>query len=318
MATIYYFAPTPDFPSGGVQVIYRHVELLNKAGIPAKVLHRANYLKKKYAYPWYSADVDIRYFYRYQRSPLSEDDILVIPEMELNKVSRFKHDRYVVFIQNCYYTFGESNSIETVKEFYQNAERTLVVSEDSANYVQLLDETLPIGRVYLSIDETLFTYTGEKKLQIAYMSRKCPEDIHQVVELARHHPALAKFSFVDIHQVPLQKVAKIMRESLIYLSTSSREGFGLPPAEAMACGCLVVGYHGQGGKEFMNPECSFPIEQGNVQGFVRKVVALGEVLSHDAAHFDAIRASAAQQIANRYHPSREKESLLEFWRQRMP
>jgi glycosyltransferase involved in cell wall biosynthesis len=169
--------------------------------------------------------------------------------------------------------------------------------------------------VYLSIDKTLFNDTGEKKLQIAHMSRKCPEDIHQVVELARQHPALAKFSFIDIQQLSLQEVAKIMRESLIFLSTSFREGFGLPPAEAMACGCLVVGYHGQGGKEFMNPECCFPIEQGDVQGFVRKVVELGEVLSHNATHFDALRASAAQQITGTYNPLKEKESLLAFWRQ---
>jgi hypothetical protein len=27
-------------------------------------------------------------------------------------------------------------------------------------------------------------------------------------------------------------------------------GFRFPPAEAMLCGCVVVGYHGKGGQEY--------------------------------------------------------------------
>jgi len=43
-------------------------------------------------------------------------------------------------------------------------------------------------------------------------------------------------------------VADILRSSRVFLSFSQREGFGLPPLEALACGCAVVGYHGFGGR----------------------------------------------------------------------
>ena len=52
-----------------------------------------------------------------------------------------------------------------------------------------------------------------------------------------------------------------MRLATIFLTFSNQEGFGLPPVEAMACGCLVVGYHGHGGKEFLKPEWSFRLSR---------------------------------------------------------
>jgi glycosyltransferase involved in cell wall biosynthesis len=38
-----------------------------------------------------------------------------------------------------------------------------------------------------------------------------------------------------------------------FLTLSPAEGFGLPPLEAMASGCCVVGFHGNGGLEYMRP-----------------------------------------------------------------
>jgi len=37
--TIYYGCPDKDYPVGGVRVIYRHVDLLNRNGFDAFVLH---------------------------------------------------------------------------------------------------------------------------------------------------------------------------------------------------------------------------------------------------------------------------------------
>ena len=37
--TVYFCLPDYDVPSGGFRVVYRHVDILNEAGIPAAVLH---------------------------------------------------------------------------------------------------------------------------------------------------------------------------------------------------------------------------------------------------------------------------------------
>ena len=42
-------------------------------------------------------------------------------------------------------------------------------------------------------------------------------------------------------------------QDLDILSCGHPEGFGLPLAEAIACGCLVVGYHGLAGRDFAIP-----------------------------------------------------------------
>ena len=38
--TVYFCAPDWNVPAGGIRVFYRHVDILNEAGIPAAVLHR--------------------------------------------------------------------------------------------------------------------------------------------------------------------------------------------------------------------------------------------------------------------------------------
>ena len=52
-----------------------------------------------------------------------------------------------------------------------------------------------------------------------------------------------------------EEVALALQEALLFLSCGHPEGFGLPLAEAIACGCLVVGYHGLAGRDFATPTC---------------------------------------------------------------
>ena len=48
--------------------------------------------------------------------------------------------------------------------------------------------------------------------------------------------------YIDFIEDPDDKqIADLYRESDIFLFTSRSEGFGLPPAEAMACKCALVG-----------------------------------------------------------------------------
>ena len=72
------------------------------------------------------------------------------------------------------------------------------------------------------------------------------------------------------------QVAERLRASRIYLAFTHQEGFGLPAAEAMACGNYVIGNHGQAGREFFDSAFSMPIETGNMLGFARAVEAAVE------------------------------------------
>ncbi len=82
---------------------------------------------------------------------------------------------------------------------------------------------------------------------------------------ARPHVPVAMFGtmergpeipgWIDYHRDPDQAflVDGIYNASSVYLGASVEEGWGLPPAEAMACGCAFVGTDIGGFREFARP-----------------------------------------------------------------
>ncbi len=61
-----------------------------------------------------------------------------------------------------------------------------------------------------------------------------------------------KWKIALIHKCNHEKVAKLLQKSTIFLSFGHPEGFGLPLAEAAACGCYLIGYSGLGGREIFS------------------------------------------------------------------
>jgi len=72
-----------------------------------------------------------------------------------------------------------------------------------------------------------------------------------------------------------QACAQIMAQSAVYAAFPFLESLGLMCLEAMASGCLVVGYTGQGGMEYATTHNGHWIEDGDHENFVK---ALGEGL----------------------------------------
>lgn len=100
----------------------------------------------------------------------------------------------------------------------------------------------------------------------------------------------------------------------IFLSLSSAEGFGLPPAEAMACGCVTIGYHGRCGLEFFRPEFSYPIELGDIKkDYARTVERVIREIDGGAAPFERMTHAAAAYVARHYSVSTETETILRCW-----
>jgi len=72
----------------------------------------------------------------------------------------------------------------------------------------------------------------------------------------------------------------------------------------MASGCVVVGFHGGGGREYFRPEVSFPIGNGEIIEFARTLeyilTSWGqnptlETLAHSAAEFARREYSQEQE-----------------------
>ncbi|MDR2056671.1 MAG: glycosyltransferase family 1 protein [Desulfovibrio sp.] len=95
------------------------------------------------------------------------------------------------------------------------------------------------------------------RIRIAFMPRKnkALADQIRLITLALLDAANIETEFVSVHNLGREEVADVLAACHIFLSTGFPEGFALPPAEAMACGCVPVGFSGLGGFEYMrNPE----------------------------------------------------------------
>jgi glycosyltransferase involved in cell wall biosynthesis len=141
-----------------------------------------------------------------------------------------------------------------------------------------------------------------------------PDEIQQLRHLLRAGGLLDRWELVPIQGRTDRQTAEIMRESAIFLSLSDREGFGLPPAEAMACGCYVVGYSGLGGREFFDEEYCVPVPEGDLGALVRALHGACDAYESNPQRLEALGRQASERVLERYAQERLRQDLLEFYR----
>jgi hypothetical protein len=303
---VFYCLADYDVPSGGVRVAYRHVDLLNRAGISAAVLHR----RPGFRCTWFDHKTEIAYS---RDTVIEPDDIVVVGELWVSLLERLSPGfRFVVFNQNAHLTWQRA-SPATVKKYSTSPDLGAIVTV-SDHGVRMLEQVSPRARVlrtHNSIDPLLF-YVGlePRDRTIVYMPRRGRREAEQVLGMLEARGVLEGWNVLAIHGLSERDVANELRRATVFLSFAYQEGFGLPAAEAMACGAYVVGFHGFGGEEFFRPEFSYPIPSGDVVAFAR---AVEEVLTSEdrepgwcAAH----GALAARFIADEYSRERESSDLI--------
>ncbi|NLY41238.1 MAG: glycosyltransferase family 4 protein [Desulfovibrionales bacterium] len=127
------------------------------------------------------------------------------------------------------------------------------VSHPVAWYLaQVLGQHPPIIRP--AIDDRLFfppTRKPDGPARIGFMPRKNKALAEQIQRIfTERNPALP-VQWLPVHGLSQAGVAEVLRSCHIFLSTGFPEGCPLPPLEAMACGCLCVGFTGFGGWDYM-------------------------------------------------------------------
>jgi len=314
LGKIYVFCLDWESPSGGIKHLYRHVDVLNRHGFSATIFHE----KPGFRCGWFENQTPISYVGEVGLKP---EDILVFPEVygpnaATQILQKSPNIKKVIFNQNAYFTFGNySFDPDERRNPYTHEDilGAIVVSEDSKRYLNYAFPNLKLFRLHLGIDSTLFAFQSDKKRQICFMPRKNSFDALQVINLLKFRDALKGFSVVSIEDKTEAEVAQTLQESAIFLSFGHPEGFGLPAAEAMACGCIAIGYHGGGGREFWNPEFSYPIEAGNILGFAKTVERVIAEYDRDPSQLQAKARRAGNYVLQHYTPEREAADIAEIW-----
>lgn len=325
MSTIYVLSPDNNQASGGIKILYRHVDVLNENGYNAQMLHQNN----GFRCTWFDNKTPVVYFGDVQ---INDDDFLVIPEIygpNIYGISQHPQisnkAKKIIFNQNCRYTFlGQTIESVTNKNFnlpYSNSDEyiaTMVVSDDSTDYIQSIFPKQNVSRIHNAINIDTFKYKDAQTPQICFMPRKHAEDAIQVLGILNLRGALDGVNVVAIDNMSEQQVASTMMDSMFFLSFGYPEGCPLPPAEAMACGCIVIGYDGFGGKEYFKQEFSYPINVGDITGFADCVEKQLDIAKKDITIMQKKARIASEYVRSTYSSDQEKADILNCWSQLLP
>lgn len=351
--TIFYICPWAEKPTGGIKQIFRHVEALNNAGFDAYVLaleatmpswfsssaavarvitgrlssFSKGLSRKKNRTAWISATTaPVVEMKRIQESVikrgLNSTDILVLPEY-VGKALRpcGFGSKLMVFNQNAHYTFNGFSHSDDSSEFIYRGHLlgALAVSQHTFDYLKLAFPDLRVLLTPNGVDgDTFFPGDARKKKQIAFMPRKLPGSIVQVLQILQGRGALKGWDLYPIDGLAEVDVARVLRESAIFLSTCNDEGFGLPPLEAGASACVVVGYTGYAAKEFMKPEYCYPIAQGDVLGFAKTLEQVISEFNLSPARLLRQAADYAEFLEKNYSKELEAKRVVAAWMEIVP
>ncbi len=321
------FIPPVRQATGGVAVLCALAAHLHAARFPVRlVLREQGWRPQGLAehvplLPW-------------QELNLKPDDIWLTPEGWANALlpGISAGARCLVYCQNQAYLFS---SLPAGVDWRRLPVSMLAVSQPVAWFIgQALGLDCPVLRP--GIDLSLF-YPAEAKpsgpLRIACMPRKNKAVLDRVREVfAARTAGRLNVEWLPIAGLDARGVAEALRSTHLFLATGFPEGLGLPPLEAMACGCLPVGFAGFGGFDYMRQATDFP---GSYAPWfpLREVVwggnglwcADGDVLAaalalETAAHWwlaDDPRLRAALEAGRRtvqdYSLERQREAVTALW-----
>jgi glycosyltransferase involved in cell wall biosynthesis len=310
MPRIFYECLDQDKPAGGVRRLYRHVEILRDNGFDAYILHHS----RPFRITWFKSMVPV--VYSSELADLSDKDILVIPEghIEVMRQTVQLPCRRVVIALNWARIFESLNDGETWLSL--GIQHAIAGSRYEHHFIK---ETMGMNSSVIAsgIDTEFFKPSSEaRSCSITYMPRKNPEYAKLIIKAFRSmYPQFGWVQFVPIDGISHQEVATVFADSAIFLAHTFPEGLSRKMLEAMACGCVVVGFAGRGSLECMSHlENSILVDDADILGAATE---LGSAVGRFLDGTDRDMRLAAIKTAHRYSHAEEDKTVREFWRKFM-
>jgi hypothetical protein len=189
---------------------------------------------------------------RASEAAMAAGDTFVVPEGWPNALvlGLRRGCRTLVYCQNWSYLF---HGLEPGVRWRDLPVEFAAVSDPVAWHMeQVLGKRPSIIRP--ALDTGLFHPPASKPdglLRIGFMPRKNKALAEQIRRIFEERNPRAGVEWVAIHGLERPGVAEALRSCHVFLAMGFPEGFALPPLEAIACGCLCVGFTGFGGWDYM-------------------------------------------------------------------
>lgn len=168
------------------------------------------------------------------------------------------------------------------------------------------------------IDTTKYSYQPErKKSKIAYIARKdtSGETLRCIFE--RKGGLCKSWEWAPLSNLSEEEYSRQLAESKIFLATSSQEGMNISVLEAMASGCVVVGFSGVGGNDYMigsgNKQNCFLAESGNLPEFGKTLERVIVQWDNDKHIYDLLIANGIETARRFQDFDREGKSLKRYF-----
>ena len=326
LAMHYWLIAHPDvnYPLGGVKQIHRLAECILLAGRQATLIQDSDAFHPG----WFTSSLPTISYEDWVKRKASgllnpNHNIVVAPEMYLNIVFSYAKDLPIVlFNQNVSYSFGPIEKLEywkpsAVIPLYHDTRilHVLCVSESDRhlliNGFGLSPETVSCVRNGIEVDQC--QPRGIKSRSMVGLPRKNQRDLSVVRFLLQQQPWMNRWEWVEIARQPHAAVINQLQRSALFLSFGHPEGFGLPVAEAMACGCAVVGYSGLGGRELFQLGRHYgtveEVAVGDWLGMVRAAERIDRQLTADPEGFSNRLLAVSKEIRRLYSPEKMLKSV---------
>lgn len=228
--------------SGGVHVMTQHIRLLRAAGHEAWLWLPDPDDRTE----WIDRDLPVLFG---ATTPIGADDLLVLPETPtVQGRDPAPGARKVIFNQNHFYSFAAGVPGDDFPGWTPSPAIWAVTGE-SRDVLAAALPGLPVSVVPNPVDGELFVPGSTDRLRVSWFPRKRPREASLLKRLLAHEPRLSGVELVELIDAPRAAVAATLGTTAVFVALGHSESFGLPVAEALASGCLVVGYDGGGGHE---------------------------------------------------------------------
>lgn len=284
-------------PIGGVKVSLQHCLLLREMGFDVYPLCMGRYRGDFFGF-------DLEYLdYNQIKRQITDSDILVFPEYLANMHSKFPVGVKVIFVQNWMFIYKPSDGDELTDTTYANLGYDHIICCGDYMYDCLKPEDQMITHMVKNyIDHDRFTAGSfRQEYRLLAMPRKNKKDLDAIIGKITKRG----WDIVFADNLSESELIKEYQKADVFLATGYPEGFGLPPIEAMACGCAVVGFTGRGANEFMIHEKTALVAE---DGDTDMAASLLDRLFDDKGLKERLR-ECGQEAAKRYNKGVTVEQL---------